>query len=149
MGFRIGFNLCVLQFFWLRGEPTNRARTSLLDAVLDHDGIGQGIHRRPDHSRSRALQGDGARVVLSADGDPVYRLVQVAVNDLIMLVAIAPIVMFMCGVAPVVVSAKGTPSITEPILTQLLRLPCSRQNGRNGQWLKHPKKQNEHRAQHS
>jgi len=33
------------------------------------------------------------------DGDPVYTLVQVAVNDLIMLVAFAPIVMFLCGVA--------------------------------------------------
>ena len=33
------------------------------------------------------------------DGDPAYTLVQVAVNDLIMLVAFAPIVMFLCGVA--------------------------------------------------
>jgi ACR3 family arsenite transporter len=40
------------------------------------------------------------------DGDPAYTLVQVAVNDLIMLVAIAPIVMFLCGVAHVVVPAK-------------------------------------------
>jgi ACR3 family arsenite transporter len=40
------------------------------------------------------------------DGDPVYTLVQVAVNDLIMLVAFAPIVMFLCGVANVVVPAK-------------------------------------------
>jgi len=40
------------------------------------------------------------------DGDPVYTLVQVAVNDLIMLVAFAPIVMFMCGVANVVVPSK-------------------------------------------
>ena len=39
-------------------------------------------------------------------GDPAYTLVQVAVNDLIMLVAFAPIVMFLCGVAPVVVPAK-------------------------------------------
>src|ERR1051326_1501339 len=31
------------------------------------------------------------------DGDPAYTLVQVAVNDLIMLVAFAPIVMFLCG----------------------------------------------------
>ena len=37
------------------------------------------------------------------DGDPAYTLVQVAVNDLIMLVAFAPIVMFLCGVANVVV----------------------------------------------
>ncbi|KAB2640667.1 MAG: ACR3 family arsenite efflux transporter [Verrucomicrobia bacterium] len=37
------------------------------------------------------------------DGDPVYTLVQVAVNDLIMLVAFAPIVMFLCGVADVIV----------------------------------------------
>jgi arsenite transporter len=37
------------------------------------------------------------------DGDPVYTLVQVAVNDLIMLLAFAPIVMFLCGVANVVV----------------------------------------------
>jgi ACR3 family arsenite transporter len=37
------------------------------------------------------------------DGDPVYTLVQVAVNDLIMLFAFAPIVMFLCGVANVVV----------------------------------------------
>jgi arsenite transporter len=37
------------------------------------------------------------------DGDPAYTLVQVAVNDLIMLVAFAPIVMFLCGVADVVV----------------------------------------------
>jgi arsenite transporter len=40
------------------------------------------------------------------DGDPAYTLVQVAVNDLIMLVAFAPIVMFLCGVAQVVVPAK-------------------------------------------
>ncbi|MEI9961668.1 MAG: ACR3 family arsenite efflux transporter [Limisphaerales bacterium] len=40
------------------------------------------------------------------DGDPVYTLVQVAVNDLIMLVAFAPIVMFLCGVANVVVPSN-------------------------------------------
>jgi ACR3 family arsenite transporter len=40
------------------------------------------------------------------DGDPVYTLVQVAVNDLIMLVAFAPLVMFLCGVANVVVPPK-------------------------------------------
>ena len=40
------------------------------------------------------------------DGDPTYTLVQVAVNDLIMLVAFAPLVMFLCGVAHVVVPAK-------------------------------------------
>jgi arsenite transporter len=40
------------------------------------------------------------------DGDPAYTLVQVAVNDLIMLVAFAPIVMFLCGVANVDVPAK-------------------------------------------
>ncbi|SPE58754.1 conserved membrane hypothetical protein [Verrucomicrobia bacterium] len=40
------------------------------------------------------------------DGDPAYTVVQVAVNDLIMLFAFAPIVMFLCGVAHVVVPAK-------------------------------------------
>lgn len=40
------------------------------------------------------------------DGDPAYTLVQVAVNDLIMLLAFAPIVMFLCGVAHVIVPAK-------------------------------------------
>ena len=40
------------------------------------------------------------------DGDPAYTLVQVAVNDLIMLVAFAPLVMFLCGVAQVVVPAR-------------------------------------------
>ena len=40
------------------------------------------------------------------EGDPVYTLVQVAVNDLIMLLAFAPIVMFLCGVANVVVPPK-------------------------------------------
>ncbi|HNQ87915.1 MAG TPA: ACR3 family arsenite efflux transporter [Verrucomicrobiota bacterium] len=40
------------------------------------------------------------------DGDPAYTLVQVAVNDLIMLVAFAPIVMFLCGVADVIVPGK-------------------------------------------
>ncbi len=40
------------------------------------------------------------------DGDPAYTLVQVAVNDLIMLIAFAPIVMFLCGVAEVTVPAK-------------------------------------------
>jgi ACR3 family arsenite transporter len=40
------------------------------------------------------------------EGDPAYTLVQVAVNDLIMLVAFAPIVMFLCGVAHVVVPPK-------------------------------------------
>ncbi len=40
------------------------------------------------------------------DGDPAYTLVQVAVNDLIMLVLFAPIVMFLCGVANVIVPSK-------------------------------------------
>jgi ACR3 family arsenite transporter len=40
------------------------------------------------------------------DGDPAYTLVQVAVNDLIMLLAFAPIVMFLCGVADVIVPSK-------------------------------------------
>ncbi len=40
------------------------------------------------------------------DGDPVYTLVQVAVNDLIMLMAFAPIVMVLLGVADVIVPAK-------------------------------------------
>jgi len=40
------------------------------------------------------------------DGDPAYTLVQVAVNDLIMLVAFAPIVMYLCGVADVFVPSK-------------------------------------------
>lgn len=40
------------------------------------------------------------------DGDPAYTLVQVAVNDLIMLFAFAPIVMFLLGVADVVVPSK-------------------------------------------
>lgn len=40
------------------------------------------------------------------DGDPVYTLVQVAVNDLIMLFAFAPIVMILCGVANVVAPSK-------------------------------------------
>ncbi|HWQ91998.1 MAG TPA: ACR3 family arsenite efflux transporter [Clostridia bacterium] len=40
------------------------------------------------------------------EGDPAYTLVQVAVNDLIMLVAFAPIVMFLLGIANVVVPAK-------------------------------------------
>src|ERR1035438_8559323 len=40
------------------------------------------------------------------DGDPAYTLVQVAVNDLIMLVAFAPMVMFLCGVAHVLVPAR-------------------------------------------
>ncbi len=40
------------------------------------------------------------------DGDPAYTLVQVAVNDIIMLFAFAPIVMFLCGVADVVVPAN-------------------------------------------
>src|SRR5271169_1769141 len=40
------------------------------------------------------------------DSDPAYTLVQVALNDLIMLFAFAPIVMFLCGVANVVVPAK-------------------------------------------
>jgi len=40
------------------------------------------------------------------DGEPAYTLVQVAVNDLIMLVAFAPIVMLLCGVANVVVPSR-------------------------------------------
>jgi ACR3 family arsenite transporter len=40
------------------------------------------------------------------DGDPNYTLVQVAVNDLIMLVAFAPIVMFLLGVANVIIPSK-------------------------------------------
>ncbi len=40
------------------------------------------------------------------DGDPAYTLVQVAVNDLIMLVAFAPIVMFLCGIANVFVPSQ-------------------------------------------
>jgi len=37
------------------------------------------------------------------DGDPAYTLAQVAINDLIMLVAFAPIVMLLLGVADVVI----------------------------------------------
>lgn len=40
------------------------------------------------------------------DGDPAYTLVQVAVNDLIMLIAFAPIVMWLCGVADVIVPSN-------------------------------------------
>lgn len=40
------------------------------------------------------------------DGDPAYTLVQVASNDLVMLAAFAPLVMFLCGVAHVVVPAR-------------------------------------------
>jgi len=40
------------------------------------------------------------------EGDPAYTLVQVAVNDLIMLVLFAPIVMFLLGVANVVVPSR-------------------------------------------
>ena len=40
------------------------------------------------------------------DGDPGYTLVQVALNDLIMLFAFAPIVMLLCGVAHVVVPSR-------------------------------------------
>ncbi|MEI7909064.1 MAG: ACR3 family arsenite efflux transporter [Verrucomicrobiota bacterium] len=40
------------------------------------------------------------------DGDAAYTLVQVAVNDLIMLVAFAPIVMYLCGVADVIVPSN-------------------------------------------
>jgi ACR3 family arsenite transporter len=40
------------------------------------------------------------------DGDPAYTLVQVAVNDLIMLVLFAPVVMFLLGVANVIVPSK-------------------------------------------
>ncbi|HZP61015.1 MAG TPA: ACR3 family arsenite efflux transporter [Opitutaceae bacterium] len=40
------------------------------------------------------------------EGDPAYTLVQVAVNDLVMLVAFAPIVMLLCGVAHVIVPAR-------------------------------------------
>jgi ACR3 family arsenite transporter len=40
------------------------------------------------------------------EGDPNYTLVQVAVNDLIMLVAFAPIVMLLLGVADVVIPSK-------------------------------------------
>ena len=40
------------------------------------------------------------------DGDPAYTLVQVAVNDLIMLVLFAPIIMLLLGVADVVVPSK-------------------------------------------
>ena len=40
------------------------------------------------------------------DGDPAYTLVQVAINDLIMLVAFAPIVMFLVGVSGVVIPGQ-------------------------------------------
>jgi ACR3 family arsenite transporter len=40
------------------------------------------------------------------DGDPAYTLVQVAVNDLIMLFAFAPIVIFLLGIADVVIPGK-------------------------------------------
>jgi ACR3 family arsenite transporter len=40
------------------------------------------------------------------DGDPAYTLVQVAINDLIMLFAFAPIVMLLCGVADVAIPAR-------------------------------------------
>ena len=52
------------------------------------------------------------------DGDPAYTLVQVAVNDLIMLVAFAPIVMFLCKVAHVRVPSRvlaPTPALVRRI----------------------------------
>ena len=66
----------------------------------------QKLHRRSHHPGRGALHGNGVCVAYLTDGDPAYTLVQVAVNDLIMLVAFAPIVMFLCGVAHVVVPAK-------------------------------------------
>ena len=47
-----------------------------------------------------AFVGSSSSVGYLTDGDPEHTLVQVAVNDLIMLVAFAPIVMFLCGVRP-------------------------------------------------
>jgi len=52
------------------------------------------------------VHGDGVCVVLSDRRGPGVYVGAVAVNDLIMLVAFAPIVMFLCGVAHVVVPAK-------------------------------------------
>jgi ACR3 family arsenite transporter len=73
---------------------------------LDFTRTGQGIHRRPHHSRRRPCTAMVFVWSYLTDGDPVYTLVQVAVNDLIMLVLFAPIVMFLCGVANVVVPPK-------------------------------------------
>ena len=53
------------------------------------------------------------------DGDPAYTLVQVAVNDLIMLVAFAPIVMFLCGVANVIDARAGHKIKADPFAPAL------------------------------
>src|ERR1035438_1876748 len=57
-------------------------------------------------------------------GDPVYTLVQVAVNDLIMLVAFAPTVMFLCGAANVAVPSKVL--ITSVVVFIVLPLAADR-----------------------
>jgi ACR3 family arsenite transporter len=55
------------------------------------------------------------------DGDPAYTLAQVAINDLIMLVAFAPIVMFLLGVADVVIpSAVLVTSVVAFIVVPLV-----------------------------
>ena len=83
-------------------------------------GSSSSTSSRPGLARRSAEQYTAGLIILAAapctamvfvwsyltDGDPAYTLVQVAVNDLIMLVAFAPIVMFLCGVANVVVPAK-------------------------------------------
>ena len=96
----------------------------LAGQTVQHGAAGVGFHaariRGLDRPRKRPRNYTAGLIILAAapctamvfvwtyltDGDPVYTLVQVAVNDLIMLVAFAPIVMFLCGVANVVVPPK-------------------------------------------
>lgn len=75
------------------------------------------------------------------EGDPAYTLAQVAINDLIMLVAFAPIVMFLLGVADVVIpSAVLVTSVVAFILIPLTAGFLSRRmliNARGLTWFEH------------
>ena len=56
------------------------------------------VHRRTDPARRRAVHGHGVHLVAAHPRRCDYTLVQVALNDVIMIFAFAPIVALLLGV---------------------------------------------------
>jgi len=61
------------------------------------------LHRRADTSCRRTLHGHGIRVEQSHAGGPHVTLSEVALNDVIMIVAFAPIVALLLGSSAIIV----------------------------------------------
>ena len=73
--------------------------------------MAKGIHRRTHHLAAAPLQRWCFVWSYLTDGDPVYTLVQVAVNESHHARRVRAIVMFLCGVANMVVPPNAITSV--------------------------------------